>query len=450
MSQSSSFQGLDNSSQEPSDQRKRQLSDISESTGESPDAKRILKQLKKISMPPDDATELEWNKTIFRKIEEMYDNYEEIKDCLEFNNEEMAKYKQAVSIMEKEIDDLKGQLAVVKCEKQGLEEHCRLLTESQIKTEITLRERNVVFEGIGETYGEDMSLLYNKIVKILNHMMIFNGQGARVPISKISRLGPRVSGKTRPVVCQFIMQSDIELLMKNRLQLPDRVFVHEDFPSVIEDRRRVLRPIFNRARKMPEFQRKCKLVYDRLYIDNKMFTVAPVNNLHKLPEQLHPRTAAEKQNEHVTVFFTQGSPLSNFHAAPFIRSNIRYSNSEQYIQSKKAELFNDDEIQAKIMQTSNPYEIKALGSKVKNFVKVKWHDHARQVAMEACQAKFSQNHDLLEVLIETGDKIIGEASKDPLWGVGLSLDNPGILDKSTWTGDNLLGVVLMTVRDQLK
>lgn len=152
----------------------------------------------------------------------------------------------------------------------------------------------------------------------------------------------------------------------------------------------------------------------------------------------------------MTVFFTQGSPFSNFYSAPFVKDNIQYFNSEQYIQAKKAELFNDDEAHVKIMQTSNPYVIKNLGSRVKNFVKISWENQTKHLALDACLAKFSQNKDLPDFLIETGRRIIGEASKDPLWGIGQNLAHPGVLDKDTWTGDNLLGQVLMTVREQLK
>ena len=64
-------------------------------------------------------------------------------------------------------------------------------------------------------------------------------------------------------------------------------------------------------------------------------------------------------------------------------------------------------------------------------------------------AKFSQNSHLLEILLETGQKEIGEASKDPFWGIGRSLNDPSVLDKNSWTGENLLGNTLMYIREQL-
>jgi ribA/ribD-fused uncharacterized protein len=238
--------------------------------------------------------------------------------------------------------------------------------------------------------------------------------------------------------------------MSNRAQLPDKVFVREDFPAEIEDRRRILRPIFNKAKNMSEFKGKCRLTYDKLILQGRAFTVAPMNNLDKLPACLHPRASAEKQNANTVVFFTQGSPFSNFHAAPFMRDRIQFVCNEQYIQAKKAEMFDDDETRSKIMQTSNPYEMKSLGKFVKNFVRQRWEQHARQVALDACLAKFAQNSELLDTLLDTENKVIGEASRDSFWGIGKSLADADVLDNGKWTGDNLLGKVLMTVRDQLQ
>ena len=68
----------------------------------------------------------------------------------------------------------------------------------------------------------------------------------------------------------------------------------------------------------------------------------------------------------------------------------------------------------------------------------------------ALLAKFSQNTDLRDELLDTGDSLIGEAcSHDLLFGIGLSLVNPNAMDSSRWRGENVQGQTLMKVRDQL-
>ena len=430
-----------------STEQKRKLSDNADPTGVSPDPKRQIQI--RVEMPNDDATNVEWYRSLFLKLEEMDKKYDDIKAVIDFNNRELGDAKKTMGELKTDIRRLEHQVATLQTEKEQLKTQFQMIKESMIKTSVQMRELNAVFEGVTETYGEDKSLLYNKFTGVLNHMRVFNGQGARVPIAKIDRVGVYVRGQIRPIVVQFMRQSDIELLMKNRLQLPDKIYVHEDFPPEIEERRRILRPIFNKAKKMHEYRGKCRLSFDKLILKGQTFTVAPLNNLSKLPLDLQPRASAEKENDSTIVFFTQGSPLSNFHPAPFVKDNIPYTCSEQYIQAKKAELFEDDETHGKIMLTSNPYQIKALGSRVKNFIEQKWQSNARQIAFDACHEKFTQNSLLLDVLKETGNKTIGEASTDPFWGVGKSLSHVDVLNEDLWTGDNLLGNVLMALREQL-
>ena len=352
--------------------------------------------------------------------------------------------------MKDEIQDLKDQIVVLDSDKRDLVAQCKRLMENNIKTEIHLREQNVVFDGIKETFGETDNLLYKKIVDVLNYMAVFNGCGAHVPVAKLHRVGPYIRGQNRSVVCHFIKYDDVQLIMRNRMQLPHMVFVREDFPTEIENRRRVLRPIYNKARKLEKYRGKCRLTYDKLIINGKAYTVEPKNNLDSLPPELNPRATAEKENDNAIVFFTLGSPFSNFKTAPFYKDNQRYFCNEQYIQSKKAQMFNDDDADDKIMRSTNPYEIKKIGGFVKNFIRQKWEQEAKRIASEACMCKFSQNLDLLDILLETGQKKIGEASKDPLWGIGKSLEDPGVLDCTNWPGENILGNVLMYVREQLK
>ena len=428
-------------------ERKRPLSEGSDPTGVSPELKKlILNRGSKFTMPSDDATELEWNKIIYLKIDEMFGKFEELQSSLTYSEKELEDCQKDITDMKTEIADLKAEVTTLKRHKQELTVQYQSLQERQVKFETQMREQNMIFDGINETFGENPGLLHNKIVSVLDHMMVFGGNGSTIPFSKIERLGPYVRGRNRPIICHFARYYDVELLMKNRSQLPNNVYVREDFPTQIEDRRRILRPIFNKAKKTDQFKGKCRLVYDKLILDGKTFSV---NNLDKLPKNLQPRSMAERHCEDTVVFFTKGSPFSNFYAASFVKDQITYVNNEQYIQSKKAELFNDDETHMKIMQSTNPYEIKGLGSRVKNFVKPQWENSARQVALDACTAKFEQNSVLKDILLETGNKDIGEASSDPFWGIGKTLNDANVFDKGSWT-NNLLGNVLMTVRNLIK
>ena len=64
-------------------------------------------------------------------------------------------------------------------------------------------------------------------------------------------------------------------------------------------------------------------------------------------------------------------------------------------------------------------------------------------------AKFSQNPELKTQLLATGEKVLVEASPyDKIWGIGFNKSD-ALTSKAKW-GQNLLGKVLMEVRNKLK
>ena len=72
------------------------------------------------------------------------------------------------------------------------------------------------------------------------------------------------------------------------------------------------------------------------------------------------------------------------------------------------------------------------------------------IIYEGLVAKFSQNEDLKEKLLGTGNDILAEcAVKDRIWGIGLSMSDPDRRDMSKWKGQNLQGYALMMVRAKL-
>ncbi len=61
-----------------------------------------------------------------------------------------------------------------------------------------------------------------------------------------------------------------------------------------------------------------------------------------------------------------------------------------------------------------------------------------------------QNPSLKNLLLSTGDKILAEACPyDKIWGIGLDANHPDSTDQSKWKGDNLLGKILMQIREEL-
>jgi ribA/ribD-fused uncharacterized protein len=147
-------------------------------------------------------------------------------------------------------------------------------------------------------------------------------------------------------------------------------------------------------------------------------------------------------------FFSDKDYMSNFYYSDFVVNNTKYICNEQYIMAQKALLFNDNDAFNQIMQCTKPYNMKQAGRKVKNFSDSIWLQHRNKILQDGLYAKFSQNANLRNKLLNTGNKTLVEASPyDKIYGVGLGENDEKILDENNWKGQNLLGYTLMNVRN---
>ena len=150
------------------------------------------------------------------------------------------------------------------------------------------------------------------------------------------------------------------------------------------------------------------------------------------------------------VLFHNG-PLSNWYSSPFSYGTRRFANVEQWMMYWKAVMMKDTTTAQTIMATTNPKRIKELGRTVHGFDQSIWDKYKYRLVLIGCTAKFSQNDKLKQILIDTKDELIAEASPwDNIWGIGLSEHDIRAQDQAQWKGENLLGKVLMEVRQKLR
>jgi len=144
------------------------------------------------------------------------------------------------------------------------------------------------------------------------------------------------------------------------------------------------------------------------------------------------------------------SCFSQWWEQPFTESDITYKSAEHYMMAKKALLFNDHEIMDKIIACASPAEAKKLGREVTGYDDALWLAHRFEIVKQGNYLKFSQHPLLKTFLLQTGDRVLVEASPvDEIWGIGMVADNPDAAYPEKWYGLNLLGFALMEVRDEL-
>ena len=206
-----------------------------------------------------------------------------------------------------------------------------------------------------------------------------------------------------------------------------------------------MRPILKLAKGIPHYRDKCKLTGDRLIIDGITYTV---DDITKLPSDLAPYLAAQKENESHIVFHGELSPWSNFHRSPFQLNGHTYHSTQQWIQFQKAMLFGDSNTANEILRSDTPQECKRLSHYIHGVDHSKWHTEGYDLCLDGLREKFRQNKDLCTMLKTTEPKILAEASVDKTWGTRVSIRDSQALNINKWHGTGWLSNMLTIIRDE--
>lgn len=175
-----------------------------------------------------------------------------------------------------------------------------------------------------------------------------------------------------------------------------------------------------------------------------------INDIESLPSELHPKMVYSPRSTEALVFFTKHSPLSNHHPSPFYINGMSFTCVEQYLALAKASLAKNETLAKRAMDSKEPGEHKTILNLLKREVQEKWAEQAPLIILPAIRAKFQQNKVLADFLIGTYPLALGEASKDPIWGIGMPLEHKEVLDTRRWEQyGNLLGNTLAQVRAEL-
>lgn len=320
------------------------------------------------------------------------------------------------------------------------EKKCDSLQEKINRLEAYNRRENLLILGIPETKDEQCKEIVMNF--FTNDLKIDDARN--IILQRVHRNPYGRKGEPRPIICRFAMFSDRQRVWDAKKHLKGtKKFLREDLPSDYVTRRNKLFPIMMKAR---ELNRISYLKDDKLIVSNQQYTV---DTLHNLPDELNPSTLATKQLDDKTIaFFTDASPLSNFHKANMTINGKTYSTVEKYFHYNMAMAAGQQGLAAKIDDCTLPAECKALGKKVEMPEK-EYLTLARTIMQTGCLEKFRQNDQLKKTLIDTGDCTLLEASKDKVWGCGLSLYDKDLVVAEKRNGSNLMGKILESVRKEL-
>lgn len=156
----------------------------------------------------------------------------------------------------------------------------------------------------------------------------------------------------------------------------------------------------------------------------------------------------------ILAFYGHNNPkkgfLSQFYPCSFSCEGLEFNCSEQFMMAGKAILFGDKETFDLIIKETDPFKIKSYGRLIKNFNSEKWDQEKQSIVTLGNTLKFSQDRKLLQRLLDTYGQYLVEATPtDLIWGNGLSIEETEGRMINDWPGQNLLGEILMDVRELL-
>ncbi|MGD1913334.1 MAG: NADAR family protein [Rivularia sp. (in: cyanobacteria)] len=132
--------------------------------------------------------------------------------------------------------------------------------------------------------------------------------------------------------------------------------------------------------------------------------------------------------------------FSNFSPYPVEMNNIFWPTVEHYYQGQKYLGSPDEGIIPLIHAASTPEDAAALGRCSTRRLRGDWEVVKTQIMREAVLKKFLTHPEIREILLSTGSELLVEDSPtDYFWGCG-----------ATKTGQNHLGQILMSVREELR
>ncbi len=426
----------------------------SDTDSASPDAKKPyqpeLEQFDLNAMPSDNASAADWGKYMVEQMSVLNRNIQALAQSANFAGDQASDALKEIGSVSTSVGKLTMKMMSMKNENASLKQQNSDLNEKILSLECYQRRNNLRFDGIREERYETDYDCYWKVVQVLNEIPEFQNCAENVRISRCHRVGPYIPNRIRPIIAHFHWFGDLNFILHHRGQLPHGVYVGEDYPDEIMDRRSHLRPIYKAAVNHPEFRGHVKMHRDQLIIKGKVYTIRPVDNLDQLPDALNLIKLCQKEDNNTIAFLGYGSPASNFNKAPFTIDNVRYVSNEQYACNQKALLFNDEVTARKIMNETSPYKIQKLGRQVKNVVQQQWEREGPKIVEKGAFAKFRQNDKQREWLLSTGEKTIVEASPSTFWGTGVRLSDNRALLPGQWSGQDHLGKILMRVRATLR
>ena len=194
--------------------------------------------------------------------------------------------------------------------------------------------------------------------------------------------------------------------------------------------------------------------YYQEWLSETVEAMKKAGKIKKKAEKVEDKLTIAGEEKDAVYFHLPDEPhgyLSNWYIAPFDLDDQHFTSVEQYIMYNKCMIFGDKESAAAVLKTNDTALQQTIGRQARGYIDSVWAGIRQMIVVRGLMAKFSQNEELKQKLLDTDDAVLVEcAGKDKIWACGVRLNDDCRRDAANWTGMNILGFALMEVRDILR
>lgn len=268
---------------------------------------------------------------------------------------------------------------------------------------------------------------------------------------RIGKVPAQDSSYVRPILVKFTNTIDRNRVWRKRKEIKEDQNgnlprIQPDMPKQLREDLQIMYRVINEASTYDDYQ-SAEIRDFSISLNGEKFSP---RDLEKLPEEIRPSTISTRYSDNTLVFFTRYTCLSNHFPSIFKIDGRAFNSVEHFLALKRAQLSKDEDIIQQARNARDPSIAKAILNTLKQDHPQEWKQQAPLLAKEALRAKFDQNPPMADYLCSTQPLYLGEASTNPIWGIGLQLDNADVLDRSKWIkSGNLLGRTLMQIRNEI-
>jgi len=349
---------------------------------------------------------------------------ESIIAAVKFSEEQLAEAKKRIASISGENTTLKSTVGALNLQNNILLE--RLITQEDYS-----RRENVVISGIKEKRGENCMIEIQELFSYVGFPHIF--------LQRCHRIGPKRQDRDRDILVRLLHYPDKVMISSSRSKFPKGIYINDDFAAETKRKINTLRPVYKEAKKIDNATTMFK---DKLYFKNKEYTVKNIRSIN-----LDTEKVSQKSTNNVIAFAGRYSPLSNLYPTTLEVDGLTYTSSEHCYQHKKCIAAGNTSAAAAVLLSVEPEDAMVAGSTVKP--SQEWiQKEGLGIMKQALKAKFHPQH-MKAKLTACGKRLIVEATRSRIWGIGQPFTSPNVLQPDTYNGQNLLGTLLMELRDEL-